>query len=645
MRGIKFAAALAVVLALGACSSSSGGDDPGGIPDVGPVDLGYTDLPEADVPPADVPAPDVPADVPQATHEIVFLSETMFPQQVPAGQTFTIRARVRDTATQTYVAGRQVGFAITRIEALDGEEVLKGDSTLSKASVVSNAEGLVETVFTAGPTVDLLYFVTATAEGAEPALIKLVVLKMECGCLSVTLQYPGTPGSAASYALYALPSDRKCADLTASTVLTGVLAEAYGLDITQPIGFACPPPNTTVTVVAKAVEACPFAFGCVEGVVVTGDKATETTPCPNTATIPLESLEMGLSGTFTGAHRLDVAGVFEDCAGVDSVADCGSLATANFGRRACCYLRAVEQAFASDGAAVLAAIQAQADAWDGTLLQNGDAALLDAALAEVVPGKVAGATPEWVGQFAQVAGRITTALRQINLSSTITFGAEAEGIIPGTIVWESYNPLYWKPGCDPSDPEFFKCGKMVLPMDVFADLPYAPTIADSEFGAALVEGGRVSIAAHQVSLNLGKLAVFFVNDVAARMLTGGYINEDFEIKGGTARSAEQAIEAWIPCAAIAADVMPKVSSWFTGTQTDLETLCKDGARRLLKPAADRVAELTAPMYFEMAGSGPHTDQDCDMNADRVIQDDYAGTFHPAAGTEIEVTGSLTANRK
>ncbi len=638
------AAAFVAVLMFAGCSSSSSEVDPGGgIDDLGSLDLGYSDTGVTDEGSADLPGPaDTIVDVPQAAYEIVFLSDTLFPQQVPAGQNFTIRARVRDTASQTFVANRRVDFAITYIEALDGEEVFVGDSELVKASSVSDVDGLVETVFKGGATVDLVYTVTATSEDTNPAPIRLVVLKMDCGCLTVTLDYAGTPGPAASYQVTALSSDKKCANIDAGTALTGVLAEATGLTLEEPVQFTCPPPNTTVTLVAKGVENCPFAFGCIEGVVITGDKATETTPCPNTATVEMIGSDLTLEGTFTGSHRLDVMNVYEDCSGT---LDCASPATLDFGRLACCYLRAVEAGFGSDGAAVLGAIQAQADAWEGSFLNGDDGANLDAALAAVVPGKMDVAKPGWVTDYSKVAAKVLAAVRQINLNSLITFEAEDAGEIPGTIVWTGYNPLYWKAGCDPLDPQFFACGKLVLAMSAFGEIPYAPTIEDSTFTATLTPGRRVVFADHDIGLNLGKLIVFFASDVASRMFTGGRI-ADGALKGGDARDMEQAILTWIPCEDIATDVYAQVSSWFTGTEADLQTLCEDGAKRLLQPAADLVAPLTRPMHITISGSGAYSDQNCDMNADHITQDEavdtYEGTFHPPAGATTEITGSFTA---
>lgn len=651
MRVFPIAAAVLALAAWTGCSSSNGGNG-GPDQDVPPVDLGYIDdaqEPEDPGAGADgVEDQGTEPDVPQATYEIVFLSDTMFPQQVPSGQPFTIRARVRLVQDQTFVSGRQVDFAISRIETLDGEEVFKGDSSLTRPSSISNADGLVETVFQGGATVELLYTVTATSPDALPVSMRLVVLKMECGCLTVSLGYPGAPGSGASYQLSALTSDKKCADLNAATPLTGVVAEALGLDLTQPVQFQCPPPNTTVTLVVKGVENCPFAFGCVEGIVITGDKATETTPCPNTATVGLVATPMTLEGAFTGSHRLDVSAAFEDCSAVDPATQCGSPATLGFGRLVCCYLRAVEQAFAADAATVVAAIQAQADSWEGTLLTGDDGAKLDAALASLIPDKLASDSPAWVAKYAQVAARVTTALRQINLNSTITFGAEEDGKIPGTIVWDAYNPLYWKAGCDPSDPNFFACGKLVLPMASFGELAYAPTIQDSTFQASRVAGNRVVIEDHDVALNLGRLAAYFASDVASRVYSGGYIADNV-VKGGDARSVEQAIAMRLPCATVATDLMSQISSWFTGTQADLETLCEEGLLRLLQQATDLRTPLIRPMRVTVSGSGAYADTSCDLKADRITQvegvDSYEGTFHPPAGATSEVSGSLTAIRK
>ena len=641
MQRFYFGIAIMATMVMVACGSPSDEPDPGD-KDVPSLDLDYEDdavTPDSQQDPG-TPDEELPP-VEDKPVKIEFLIDATFPQRVPAGQPYSFWAKVTNTADGSPAVGKQVGYEITGMWSLDGEEILTSDANLKYPQVNVGSDGSVENIFNAGTSLDVRYIVELTAEDAAPAKIEIVTIEMDCGCLVVTLGYQGTPGPSASYQVYAIPNTYKCADLTPTTPLTQVLATAQGLDIDAPIEFQCPPINKTVTLVAKGIDGCAFGFACKDDVVITDKKATETERCPNTASIGLHAIPMDLVATLNGSHRLDVAGLFKACDGVNPATDCANPAT--FADTACCYLRRVEDTFALGGDAFETAFSSQVESLLGSAANK---ATILSAVEGIVDGKLAGGKAAWASKYTKVSTAVVNALRSINMTSVLNLEEKVGDKIPGSFTWQTYNPLYWKAGCDPEDPEYFACGKLVLEMSEFGDVDYAPTIEETAFEATLAAGNRIIFEDHDVGLNLGRLVVFFASDVAARIYTGGQI-KDGKLRGSGSRSVEHAAAEQFNCTEIVAAIQEQVTGWpETVTQEDFDALCVDTGTALMAPLATIRTKLIAPMFFRLQASGSYTDSNCDKVVDKIHQyegtDYYTGAFHWSGSAAGEVSGSMTA---
>jgi hypothetical protein len=640
MRCIRFLPVLAAILALVACGSSNGEQTDNGALDMTPVDTSYGYDEGSDVGPIDDTGPgDMGSDVPLGSREIVFQVDTTFPQQVPATQSFTIRARLLDRATGDPVPATVVGFEITYVEDLTGEEIFKWDSELDSPSAISNSEGRFEVAFKAGETTQLVYTVTLTAEDTAPSTIKLAVLALSCGCLAVNIGYDGEPGPAARFAAKVFDGAETCDGIRENGFPALTVGEQTTTDMGAPIDLTCVPPGRTVTVWVDAQVECPFASGCVEGVVIGAAGAD----CA-VADVPLGDVETTLEGSYNGIHQVRLGEAQKDCAGVDTATACTGLDALDFGTLACCYLNQVEDVFKADGDDLAARMKTAAVAWEGTKLSAGQKATLDSAIDGIVPGAVTDNQPAWVGTFAQVGTEVLKTVRVLNLGSTIEIQAmDDEGSAQGNETWTTYT-LYWKLGCDVSDPNFFECGRVVYEMKAFGGLSYSPAIPANAIETQLLPGGRFELKSHVVKLNLGKLIAFVTNELAGQALTGGKIQAG-QIKGGQAKTLQESARLRFACGEVADALFADVDSWFSGTRDDLQTLCRNAVDTLIAPSAATMVVLTKSSELSLSGTGSYSDRTCNGSADLLQSGEYLGTFVPSAGASVEITGSFSGTRK
>lgn len=626
-------AALALVAGCG--SGASNGKDTGsdpGSPDVQLTDLGGdTALPEdpgTEAAPGDVPVGDT------AEGKVVkFSIDSLIPQQVPVNQKYTLEARVTDAATGAPVPYVGVSFAISRVEDLNGEEILESDGLLAPGYAAADQDGYARSTFTAGVADGLIYTIDATTEGAAaPAQMRLVVIQMDCACVETTFQFEGSIPSGATLKVYAYPSDVKCADLTSGGALPSPSFQAESTDTAAPVKLECVLGSKAYTLLATARTGCPVAVGCLENVQV-GAAGGE---CAKPA-VGLAGVKQQWPGAYDATTSLDFSAAFADCAGTD-VAACATPTGMPFPQQACCYVAQVEALFQTPVASVADAFAAQARATIPSLVSEADATKLkDAALATL--GAVQ--APAWVATVPGMGARMIQACRKVTAQSTITLEQGAsDTALAATEKWNGYT-VYWKAGCDPADPEYFKCGKLSLATGALSG-PYSPAIPDDTFTASLSGLNLVKVDKHVVKLGLGRLLAWVVNKVAIPVITGGKI-EALALKGGAADLAG-ALGLWLDCETLSASLLDQVKGWFTGTQADLVTVCKAVHAGLLAPADKTLNALIQEAGIEIEGSAAGSDESCDLNVDRLTSGQYTGVWKPASGEPAAITGDFTATR-
>lgn len=623
-----------VVLALAGCGGGGGGSS----------DTGGRDFPDGqDLPPGEVAMDPggsdgiAPEDVPgtdQTTgkaRRIEFLVDVLFPQPVPASQRYTIRVRVLDNATNQGVRAAVVSFRIVRCEELAGEEILEYDGTLETTAALTDENGRADGVFLAGESTELLYTIQVETEDADPVQIRLVVRAMDCAKILARADFAGSVSPGASMRVTVLPGDRTCDSLQVGN-LPNPVAQEVGSDFQNGVEIPCVAPGQTFTLFVEAQEICPFAAGCMEGVQSGAkDEVTEVT-------VPLTGVSVSLAGTFDASHSWNLQDAFPDCA--VPVQECpGDLSTAQFPVRVCCFLDSVERLFRSDGEALVQGLLAVAGA-----LMTGHEAEFEVAVRESVSARVTGRHPAWAADYATVGPKALQAVRRITVSSTMKLDATpTEGQYATVETFQAYG-LYWKTGCDPTDPQYYLCGKLSYGMDRFGGLAYTPAIPRADLTIRLDTGNRILLDDHEVQMNPGRLLAFVVNDIAARAMTGGTIRDGI-YKDGQATDVPSAFRLTVNCDDLVDDLLPRIQGWYDGGREGLRLLCTQGVSEALKPYSTRLTAVTDPVSLRWSGAATWSDQDCNLTGDRFFEGSQQGTLLTPVGDSIPLTGAFTANRK
>lgn len=622
------------IVFLVACGSSNNDTDEGVNIDVNVnYDNGGTDI---DNPPPDANNPDDsvtpdtssdvvldthPQDIGEITRVITLQVDQQNPIPVAINQQFTFRGQVKDATSGAPVPNPAVSFTITYVEDTEkSEEVLEYDSWITRPSTVGDAEGRVSSTFQAGETPKRLYTITVHSDGAVDQIFKILVEEMDCSCSNVTLTYDGVPGDGASYHVLAFDSSHTCAELLAADELPAAAAEINHGDIATPAKIPCLTPGATYTVLVTAAETCPFAKGCAEGVTV--GAANDGENC-GAGTVALDGIEVAINKQYDGKHKFTFTNVIPACTFSSSM-DCSNVAGRTIGQQACCYLNSIQELFADNGAdfANAAADQAGLEGAARTTAVN--------AISDWVSSK----KPAWAAKAASMGAMVRNVIVQTNMTSKLKIEApDGEGNFQGSEDWRTF-VLYWKLDCDPSDPNYYNCGKFEISQTAIGGISYSPAISKSTFGGSLGIANNFAIAHHQINLNPGRLLVYVANKVAAVTLTGGYINASQElITVGAAADLKDAYKRWIACATMAADLASTAPAI-------TEAVCNAAVDVAMADITAGHNALVADSYLSLAGNGAYTDATCDGFADELSAGRYTGTW-VRGQTEIEMEGTFS----
>lgn len=626
MRRFAFAV-LFLALFAGCGSSPEGQDNQTGTDIVIGYDTTQDSTGDPDIPGTDMIGEDTvvgdnaTGETTEITRVINLQVNTDAPIQVAVDQKFTFRAQVVDTQG-TPVANPAVSFTISYVEdpAAAGEEVLEYDSMILRPSAVGDADGKVSTTFQAGKDL-FLYTITVSCKGAESREFQILVAEMDCGCTNVSMTYEGVPGDGASYRILAFDSSVTCESVINSSDLPMAAAEIIHGSIEEPAVIPCLTPGSTYTVLVVAAETCTFAKGCAEGVTV--GVANDPENCAS-GTVALDGIDVSIGAVYNSSkNKLTFNSVVPACT-FSPTMNCSNVGSMSIGEQGCCYLNQVQQLFADDGTGFATAL-ADTAGLEGATRTSAISA---------VENWIAGNTPAWVAKAAGMGSFVRNVMAQTNLESIITVNApDQDGKFTGKTDWRRY-VLFWKLDCDPSDPEYFQCGKVFVSMTGMGGIAYAPDITDSNFTGSLGAANNFSIDTHTVDFNPGRMLVYTVNKIAAQTLTGGYINDSNElITVGAAVDLKDAYGRWIDCAAISAEL----ASIAPAVTQAVCTTAIDAAMADVTAAADAIL---VPSHLELAGTGSYTDSSCDGIADELGSGVYTGSWVRGAQT-AEMSGNFS----
>ncbi|NOZ00465.1 MAG: hypothetical protein GXP54_01065 [Deltaproteobacteria bacterium] len=636
---IKVALLIATLLLSTACGG-------GGTPSQG-LDINYFDIPGGEVPNADVQAEDADwprdtdASVPLADKfEIILLHDTSVPLNLSVGESFKIHAKVIDYAQASVAPNVAVTYEITKSTDLLGTPV-DPDATLGALVAYTDEYGLVHNSFSAGDAGGIIYTVTLSADNAEDKSIQFVVTEAPCGCINTTLDYEGglPPSSLNTIKVHVLPSDYTCDKLHPEKPIPPVsLGDKTITDLYGTTQFECIPAGNyyTVFATAKGPFSCVAASGCDDGVFLQPDK------CRDVA-LKLYLVTLNPTGQYDCTDHFDFTNLVKDCAGgITDPLECVTSSGIDLGKQVCCVLYQLITFFDTPGTTIINLVLDLAKQFIGSAIVDFFSFFADA-VANVVTDYLLNNSPQWLQDFFKVGDDMMGIVTNLEMYSDLLMSKlQNDFTVQGTQYWTGL-ALYWKFGCNPSDPNYDECGKLVFSLDEAGNVISGATcegvtfplnILEGKFTASIADFNKLLINQHAIKLNYGKLVLFVLNEIVIANITSCQ-----------AHSVKDAAKLWFDCGSVASGILGQIASWFGGTEQDVENVCNKAIDFLLTPVDMFLGALTLDTELSLQGNGVLVDEDCDLLVDQITNGKYTGQVQTSAASQSAFSGTFEAFRK
>lgn len=588
------------------------------------------------------PTPDISRDrIPTSKWlEIILLHDTTVYQDLFAGGTFRINAKVIDYDLKAPGIGIMVRFEIAEVTDFEGNPVDLGDGSLSDYEVSTDGNGLVQAFFRSNNQTGLIYRVVLSLpyEEAEEKDILIRVMDTPCGCANVSLSYDGAldTSSLHDFQVSVLPADFACDRLYPERPLPDavfqerVISSLYGQQ-----SFECLPSDMYMTVFAKAkgprimvdgkpVE-CYVASGCNDGVFLQPNVCKDIT-------LKIYQANLNPAGRYDTIDHFDFTNLVQQCAGGDTtIMTCVTTGTSgDLGKTICCVLAEMIKLFKTPGLTIIESIADLAKIWLGSIIVDTLFNLFKDAVANVITNWLLNNSPSWVKDFFTIGGDMMGAITNLEMLSDLVLAKlNNDFSVQGTHYWTGV-ALYWKFGCKPGTPEYEQCGRHELNMKNIGDPNFPLDILEGKFTALISNWNQFIINQHAIKLNYGKLVLYVINELIVASITGGQ-----------AHSLKEAMHLWINCRSIARGILGEITSWFGGSRQQIEDVCIGAIDFLFGFVDVFLGALTLDTELSLSGTGVLVDETCDLAVDRIINGTYVG-YVQGNMSQASVTGKFTA---
>jgi len=565
-------------------------------------------------------------------YEIILLHDTSAPIHMTIGDSFSIHAKVIDYAQAAVAPNVAVAFEISDVTDLIGDPA-DSYAMLGAEAAYTDEFGLVHNDFISGGEGGLIYTVTLSAIKAEDKTIQFVVSDAPCGCINVSLDYEGglPESSLNTIKVHVLPSDYTCDKLhPEKPVPVASLADKTITDLYGTTQFECVTAGNYYTVfgTARGPYACIAASGCDDGVFVQPDKCRDVI-------LKLYLVTLNPTGQYDCVDKFDFSNLVKDCAGgITDPLECVAAGGIDIGKQVCCVLYQLITFFQTPGTTIIMLVKDLASQWIGSLIMDTLFGLFGDIVADVITDYLKNNSPDWMQDFFTIGEDMMGIVTNLEMHSDLLLSKlQNDFTVQGTQYWTGI-ALYWKFGCDPSDPDYEDCGKMVFSMEDIQNTEFPLDILEGKFTASIADFNKIIINQHAIKLNYGKLVLFVLNEIIISGLTGGQ-----------AHSMKEAAYLWIDCGSIADGIFGQIVEWFGGSKQDVVGLCTGAIDFLLTPIDMFLGALTLDTELSLQGNALLLDDDCDLLVDQITKGKYTGQVQTSAASQSAFTGTFEAIRK
>lgn len=599
-------------LVLGLLLAACGGSGTAGSSDLGAVEVTF-DIADPDAE-GDAAAGETPS---RKAREILLLHDTSVDVPLVAGESFAVRALVRNLETDLYVPGALVAWDIASVTDLDGAPAEGDGAPATEASYTSEDHGVAPVDFLAGTTPGRRYTLRASTDGADPVTMTFRVTAATCSCLDpIDVAYQGTFPAAAlkKVEVHLLSADVTCGELFPEKALPTTLADKTltGVATTTAFDPVCPADRFyTLYAVARNTDGCPVATACNDGVFLPADTCVP-------AKLDLLTLTQVVTGCYDVTHVFDFSGLVKECAGgVEDPFACVAAAGQDMGKQACCIVQALVTFFDTPGPLVVDAIVALAKNWIPDILVGAAEALFGEAVEKAINDWVQKGAPSWVQDFFAKGQELMSIITALELHSELCLSkVEGDNTVKGSQTFTGIT-LYWN-----GTPHTYSLADL-------QDTQFPLDIVGGGFDSKIASYDKLVIDPHKIKLGYGKLILFVLNELIISGVTNGQAN-----------TLQEAIELWIDCSAIADGILGDIAGWFNGDPDQLEPMCESAIDTLFAPVDLLLGSLQLDTWLSLSGSVTLKDDDCDLRTERLLDGHWAGQLQTSSASQGDFTGTF-----
>ncbi len=529
----------------------------------------------------------------ETKRELIVLLNTDVPQVIGPNGLLPVQVKVVDYSLGSPASGVPVFYEIVESVGLYGP----GAGTFDAMMTGTDQKGLTGNVFRANKSPAVDYKIKISCEGAEPVFFSIAVTDTPKGHIRVTMDYDNQV-ALGQVVVRLMPSPFTCASFKPIYPAAGYIGSKAAF-LSDKVDFKDLPADKkyAVYLLAKDNTNHLAAAGCADGILVIDKQTTELT-------VTVKTLTLLASGPYDMVNHFDFTGAVP-----------GQLGQ---------ILDTAVQIFYDPGAFIISQVKNLIKQWLPSILVDAAFGLFEDALAKVVTNWLLNSSPSWLQDFFQIGQDVLQIVKKLEMLGILTiFKVSNDFFIKGELNFTGVN-LYWKLGCDKTDPNYKDCGKLTLDMKQAVNDPNFPLDLLSGTLTGTISGQtKVTIDSSTIKLNYGKLIYYVLTFVVLKKITGE-------------SSFQGAMSKLVNCAGIAKGIGGSILGKLGLSESNVKSACDSAVSLLVLPIEQLLLGLTLDSKLMLNGSctmvddlpPASADQDWmgDLKVDKLVDGLWTGTI-------------------
>ena len=535
-----------------------------------------------DAQPTDNGAQDAESEPDVVTKRVIIpMLNIMQPQVIPptgSAAQLPIYAKVIDYTLGSPADGVAVMYAITDNNGPNGP----GAGFLDSQMTATDGDGLCGNVFHANKSPAVDYKVCLSCEGAETVCVDISVTDNPKGGLKVKMLYDNQI-SIGEVSVRVVAPPFSCATFKPVIPNAAMLSKTATLSDTVEFNPLAAEKKYGVYVLGKDTDGHLGAAGCADAVYIQDKFTTEITV--NVYTLPLQA-----AGPYDMVNHFDFTGAIP-----------GQLGQ---------ILDTAVQIFYDPGAFIIDQIKNLIKNWLPGILVDAAFSLFEKQLSKVVTDWLLNSSPPWLQSFFGMGQDVLQIVKKLEMLAILKiYKVSNDFNINGEIDFTGVN-LYWKLGCDKTDPNYADCGKISLDMSKAVTDPNFPLdFLSGKITGTISQQKKLTIDSGTIKLNYGKLIMYVLMEVVLKKITGQ-------------TSFSGAISALINCKGIG----QAVGSIGIIKASDVENACNTTVNLLVLPLESMINGLALDSKLSLTGGCNMVDLDDDLKVDKLVDGYWVGNI-------------------